>query len=71
MEPEGLLRSSQELFTCTYPEPEKSSPQHSNLSLKVRLNIIYPHTYRSSYCYLSLWLSYLNVTAMKASNITS
>jgi hypothetical protein len=34
MEPEGSLPSSQELSTCTYPEPDESSPQHSILSLK-------------------------------------
>jgi hypothetical protein len=34
MEPEGSLPSSQELSTCTYPAPNKSSPQHSILSLK-------------------------------------
>jgi hypothetical protein len=34
MEHEGSLPSSQELSTCTYPEPGQSSPQHSILSLK-------------------------------------
>jgi hypothetical protein len=34
MEPEGSLPSSQELSTCTYPEPDQSSPQHSIPSLK-------------------------------------
>jgi hypothetical protein len=29
METEVSLASSQELSTCTYPEPNKSSPQHS------------------------------------------
>jgi hypothetical protein len=29
MEPEGSLPSLQELSTCTYPEPDQSSPQHS------------------------------------------
>jgi hypothetical protein len=29
MEPEGSLPSSQELSTCTYPEPDQSSPQNS------------------------------------------
>jgi hypothetical protein len=28
MEPEGSLPSSQELSTCTYPETDKSSPEH-------------------------------------------
>jgi hypothetical protein len=27
MEPEGSLPSSQKLSTCTYPEPDQSSPQ--------------------------------------------
>jgi hypothetical protein len=34
MEREGSLPSSQELSSCTYPEPDQSSPQHSILSLK-------------------------------------
>jgi hypothetical protein len=34
MEPEGSLPSLQELSTCTYPEPNQSSPQHSMLYLK-------------------------------------
>jgi hypothetical protein len=34
MKREGSLPNSQELFTCTYPEPDQSSPQHSILSLK-------------------------------------
>jgi hypothetical protein len=29
MEPESSLPSLQELSTCTYPEPNQSSPQHS------------------------------------------
>jgi hypothetical protein len=40
MEPEGSLPSSQELSTCTYPEPDQSSPQHSLLSSKVLNNEI-------------------------------
>jgi hypothetical protein len=31
MEPEGSLPRSQELPTCTYPEPDQSGPQHSVL----------------------------------------
>jgi hypothetical protein len=34
MEPEDSLTSLQELSTCTYPEPDQSSPQHLILSLK-------------------------------------
>jgi hypothetical protein len=34
MEPEGSLSCSQELSTCTYPEPDQSSAQDSILSLK-------------------------------------
>jgi hypothetical protein len=34
MELEGSLPSSQELSTCTYPEPDQSNPQQSKLSLK-------------------------------------
>jgi hypothetical protein len=28
MEPEGWILHSQELFTCSYPEPDQSSPHH-------------------------------------------
>jgi hypothetical protein len=35
MEPEGSLPRSQELSTCTYPEPDQSGPQHSILSLTI------------------------------------
>jgi hypothetical protein len=28
MEPEGLEPNSQELSTCSYPEPDQSSPHH-------------------------------------------
>jgi hypothetical protein len=34
MEDEGSLPRSQELSTCTYPEPDQSSPQHPILSRK-------------------------------------
>jgi hypothetical protein len=34
MEPEGSLPNSQDLFTCTYPEPEQSNPHHPTLSLQ-------------------------------------
>jgi hypothetical protein len=32
MEPEGSLPRSQELSTCTYPEPDQSSPQLTPIS---------------------------------------
>jgi hypothetical protein len=35
MEHEGSLPSSQELSTCTYPEPDQFSSQHSLLSLNL------------------------------------
>jgi hypothetical protein len=28
MEPEGSIPNSQELSTCSYPEPDQSSPHH-------------------------------------------
>jgi hypothetical protein len=34
MEPEGSLPSSQELSTCTYPEPDQSSPQQTETDAK-------------------------------------
>jgi hypothetical protein len=36
MEPEGSLPRSQELSTCTYPEPDQSSPQHPTLPRPAR-----------------------------------
>jgi hypothetical protein len=39
MEPEGSLPSLQELSTCTYPEPDQSSPQHST-EIRYRLEVI-------------------------------
>jgi hypothetical protein len=33
MEPEGSLPSLQELSTSSYPEPDRSNPYHTNLSL--------------------------------------
>jgi hypothetical protein len=43
METEGSLPSSQELSTCTYPEPDQPSPQHSILSLKSLILMISIH----------------------------
>jgi hypothetical protein len=39
MEPEGSLPSSQELSTWTYPEPDQSSPQHSNFQILYLKNL--------------------------------
>jgi hypothetical protein len=43
MEPDCSLLHSQELSTCTYPEPDQSSPQHSivSLMLSIRLHLTY------------------------------
>jgi hypothetical protein len=45
MEPEGSLPSSQELSTCTYPEPDQSSPQHSHkiLTSRILLQVYFQH----------------------------
>jgi hypothetical protein len=43
MESEGSLPSLQELSTCTYPEPNQSSPQHSVLTLKGSISILSIH----------------------------
>jgi hypothetical protein len=32
MEPEGSIPNSQELSTCSYPEPDQSSPHQSSRS---------------------------------------
>jgi hypothetical protein len=42
MEPKGSLSSSQELSTCTYPEPDQSSPTHPVLSLTTHLWLHFP-----------------------------
>jgi hypothetical protein len=57
MEPEGSLPSSQQLSTCTYPEPDQSSPQHSLLSVKkmVISRIINASSTSSSCCPLLVW----------------
>jgi hypothetical protein len=34
MEPEGSIPNLQELYTCSYPEPDQSSPHHHNPPLK-------------------------------------
>jgi hypothetical protein len=48
MEPEGSIPNSQELSTCSYPEPDQSSPQNRDISInkgfiiygnKIKLNL--------------------------------
>jgi hypothetical protein len=34
MEPSGLMLNSQELSTCSYPEPDQSSPHHPSPRLE-------------------------------------
>jgi hypothetical protein len=58
MEPEGSLPSSQELSTCTYPEPNQCSPQHSLLSLKGQC---YLSTYVSVFLVVSFPLAFLAI----------
>jgi hypothetical protein len=43
MEPEGSLLRSQEPFTGSYPEPDRSNPYHPILS-KIYFNIAHPPT---------------------------
>jgi hypothetical protein len=67
MESEGSLPSLQELSTCTYPEPDQSSPQHSLLSLKgpslsihLRLGLhsgLFPEQHVNIKCYVLLYRS--------------
>jgi hypothetical protein len=57
METEGSLPRSQELSTCTYPEPDQSRPQHSILSLKCYLS-----TYVSVFLVVSFPLAFLPIT---------
>jgi hypothetical protein len=42
MEPEGSSPHSQELSTCSYPEPDQSSPHHPIPPSKIHPNIIHP-----------------------------
>jgi hypothetical protein len=60
MEPKGSIPNSQELSTCSYPEPDQSPHHHitpSHLS-KIHPNIIHPPKSWSSEWALSLWLSF-------------
>jgi hypothetical protein len=43
MEPEDSLPHSKELSTCPYPQPDQSSPHHSNLALKRSILILSTH----------------------------
>jgi hypothetical protein len=47
MEPEGSSPHSQELFTCSYPEPDQSSPYHPILSLQDPRVYIYMYICKS------------------------
>jgi hypothetical protein len=45
MEPEGSVPNSQELSTCSYPEPDQSSPHHL---LSTDHTALYLHWYPNS-----------------------
>jgi hypothetical protein len=49
IEPESSIPNSQELSTCSYPEPDQSSPHHPIPPSKIHPNIIHPPTSWSSY----------------------
>jgi hypothetical protein len=67
MEPEGSLPRSQELSTCTYPEPDKSNLQHSILSLKGPSKC-YLSTYVSVFLVLSFPLAFLPIRYTRSSS---
>jgi hypothetical protein len=67
MEPEGSLPRSQEISTCTYPEPDQSSPQHSILSLKGPSKC-YLSTYVSVFLVVSFPLAFLPITYTRSSS---
>jgi hypothetical protein len=37
MEPEGSVPKSQELSTCSYPEPDQSNPHHPTPAVTLRI----------------------------------
>jgi hypothetical protein len=43
MEPEGSLPHSQQFSICAYPEPDQSSPQHSNSISKMSILMLFIH----------------------------
>jgi hypothetical protein len=67
MELEGSLPSLQELYTCTYPGPDQSSPQHSILSLKGPSKC-YLSTYVSVFLVVSFPLAFLPITYTRSSS---
>jgi hypothetical protein len=46
MEPKGLKPNSQELSTCSYPEPDQSSPHHPIPPLQDPRSILILTTHR-------------------------
>jgi len=56
MKHESSLPHSHEFATCSYHEPDKSSPCSTSHFLKTHFNIIVPSTPMSSMCYVFLSL---------------
>jgi hypothetical protein len=52
MDPEGSIPNSQELSTCSYPEPDQSSPHHPIPPLQIPPNMellsLYLHKYKKN-----------------------
>jgi hypothetical protein len=70
MEPKGLLPHSQESSTCTYREPDQSSPYHYILSLQH--SVCYqPTIYVSVSLVVSFLLTFLPINYMYSSSPTS
>jgi hypothetical protein len=70
MEPEGSLPHSQELSTCPYPEPDKSSPHHPILSLQDP-SYYYPPTYALVFVVVSFPLAFPPITYTSCSSSPS
>jgi hypothetical protein len=67
MEPEGSVPNSQELSTCSYPEPDQSSPYHPIPPLQVPF-YYYPPTYVLVFLVVSFPLAFPPIIYTRSSS---